>query len=89
MVSFRTHNLLSPLVGAGRFDIVFCRNVLIYFDMATKSRALELIAGVMAPDGAMFLGSAETIIGLSDAFALTPGTRGVYRLQQQLMAKSA
>jgi len=79
MVSFRRHNLLDGAAGLGVFDIVFCRNVLIYFDAPRKAQVLEQIAGVTAPDGALFLGSAETIIGLTEAFALTPGARAVYR----------
>jgi chemotaxis protein methyltransferase CheR len=79
MVSFRRHNLLDGAAGLGVFDIVFCRNVLIYFDAPRKAQVLEQIAGVTAPDGALFLGSAETIIGLTDAFGLSVGTRAVYR----------
>ena len=79
MVSFRRHNLLDGMTGLGPFDIVFCRNVLIYFDQAGKRRVLEQIAGATATDGVLFLGSAETVIGLTDAFALQAGARGVYR----------
>lgn len=86
MVAFRRHNLLDGTKGMGTFDVVLCRNVLIYFDQARKSRVLEQVAATMAPDGALFLGSAETVIGLTDAFALQPGSRGLYRPRAALAA---
>ncbi len=88
-ITFRRHNLLDGAAGLGVFDVVFCRNVLIYFDRERKGRVLDQIAAVMAPDGALFLGSAETVIGLSNAFDLVPGTRGVYRPKGQLRAALA
>jgi chemotaxis protein methyltransferase CheR len=80
MVQWREWNLLGDLRSLGRFDIVFCRNVLIYFDQATKTRALEAIAGQMAPDGMLYLGGAETVLGLTTRFAPLPSERGVYGL---------
>ena len=80
MVQWREFNLLGDLRPLGRFDIVFCRNVLIYFDQATKSRTLEAIAGQMAPDGMLYLGGAETVLGLTTRFAPLPSERGVYGL---------
>ena len=64
MVQFRTHNLLDPAAHLGMFDIVFCRNVLIYFDAPTKARALTMIARQLAADGYLFLGSADNVIGM-------------------------
>jgi len=78
MASFREWNLLDDLRPLGTFDIVFCRNVLIYFDPPTKARALEAIARQMAPDGVLYLGGAETVLGVTDRFAPIPGDRGVY-----------
>ena len=78
MVQFRAWNLLSDLRGLGQFDIVFCRNVLIYFDQPTKARVLEAIARQMPSDGLLYLGGAETVLGITDAFASVPGERGVY-----------
>ena len=78
MVRFEQGNLLADIGGLGRFDIVFCRNVLIYFDPPTKADVLRRIRACMANDGALFLGGAETVIGVSDAFKTIPGTRGVY-----------
>ena len=80
MVQWKEWNLLGDLRPLGRFDIVFCRNVLIYFDQATKTRALEAIAGQMAPDGMLYLGGAETVLGLTTRFAPLPAERGVYGL---------
>jgi chemotaxis protein methyltransferase CheR len=78
MAQFRDFNLLSDLRSLGRFDIVFCRNVLIYFDQPTKSRVLGSVAGTMPPDGMLYLGGAETVLGLTTRFAPLPGERGVY-----------
>jgi chemotaxis protein methyltransferase CheR len=80
MASFREWNLLGDLRPLGTFDLVFCRNVLIYFDPATKARALEAIARQMAPDALLYLGGAETVLGVTDRFAPVPGDRGVYAL---------
>jgi len=78
MVQFREFNLLADLRSLGRFDIVFCRNVLIYFDQPTKARVLEAIAGLMPPDGLLYLGGAETVLGITSRFAPMPNERGVY-----------
>jgi len=78
MVDFRRLNLLQPFASLGRFDIIFCRNVLIYFDLATKSEVLRRIAGVLAPDGYLTLGAAETVIGITDAFRPVAERRGLY-----------
>ena len=61
------------------FDLVFCRNVLIYFDPPTKARALEAIAKQMAPDGLLYLGGAETVLGVTERFVPVPGDRGGLR----------
>ncbi len=78
MAQFREFNLLSDLRLLGRFDIVFCRNVLIYFDQPTKTRVLEAIASLMPPDGLLYLGGAETVLGITSRFAPMPAERGVY-----------
>jgi chemotaxis protein methyltransferase CheR len=78
MAQFREFNLLSDLRSLGKFDVVFCRNVLIYFDQATKARVLDSIAGVMPPDGLLYLGGAETVLGITSRFAPMPNERGVY-----------
>jgi len=78
MVQYRPHNLLADFFGFGRFDVVFCRNVLIYFDQDTKSGVLNRIARQLDPDGYLVLGAAETVVGLSDAFKPIPDKRGLY-----------
>lgn len=78
MAQFRPWNLLSDLRPLGQFDVVFCRNVLIYFDQPTKAKVLEAIAHQMSPDGLLYLGGAETVLGITDAFGSVVGERGVY-----------
>ncbi len=78
MVRFDTHNLLESALRLGVFDIIFCRNVLIYFDNPTKGRVLDLLARQLAPDGALFLGSADTVIGVSNKF-VAGQERGVFK----------
>jgi chemotaxis protein methyltransferase CheR len=82
MVKFREFNLLDDPRPLGRFDVVFCRNVLIYFDQAMKRRVLEAISRHMPPDGVLYLGGAETVLGVTDRFQPMPGQRGVYCLSQ-------
>jgi chemotaxis protein methyltransferase CheR len=78
-VRFQEGNLLGDLRPLGSFDIVFCRNVLIYFDPPTKARVLEAIARQMPADGLLYLGGAETVMGITDRFTTVPEERGVYR----------
>jgi len=78
MVRFERFNLLSDLRTLGRFDVIFCRNVLIYFDTPTKARVLEAMAAQLAPDGVLYLGGAETVLGLTGMLAPVAGQRGVY-----------
>lgn len=78
MATFREWNLLQDLGGLGQFDIVFCRNVLIYFDQPTKTKVLESIARIMPPDGVLYLGGAETVLGITDRFRAVEGQRGIY-----------
>ena len=77
-VTFREWNLLADPRALGQFDIVFCRNVLIYFEPATKSQVLDGIARQLAADGVLFLGGAETVLGLTAAFRAIPGESGAY-----------
>ena len=78
MVKFMPLNLLNDFSHLGRFDLVLCRNVLIYFDQPTKIAVLERIAGVTERDGFLVLGGAETVVGLTDRFKPIPDKRGVY-----------
>jgi chemotaxis protein methyltransferase CheR len=79
-IKFKFFNLLESPASLGKFDVVFCRNVLIYFDQKTKGEVLERIAALMPPDGMLFLGGAETVLGVSNAFKPVPNQRGVYAL---------
>jgi chemotaxis protein methyltransferase CheR len=78
MVRYRDGNLLKPFSDLGTLDVVFCRNVLIYFDTPVKTEVLGRIAQLMPKDGYLFLGGAETVLGISDKFAPLKGERGLY-----------
>lgn len=80
MVKFKEFNLLNPVAGLGSFDVIFCRNVLIYFDQEDKAKILGGLADVMSPDGVLYLGGAETVIGVSERFTPMPNNRGIYEL---------
>ena len=84
MVTFKPLNLLSSFSGLGKFDAIFCRNVLIYFDHETKGDVLSRLSPVLQDDGFLFLGGAETVLGISDDFKLIPAQRGVYGLSRFL-----
>jgi chemotaxis protein methyltransferase CheR len=77
-VKFRPLNLLRNFAELGAFDVIFCRNVLIYFDTPTKTEVLRRLARSLNPGGAVLLGAAETVIGLSDALVPDPEHRGLY-----------
>ncbi len=78
MVTYREHNLLENPGVLGRFDAVFCRNVLVYFDRVTRGAVLDGIARQMSLDGTLFLGGAETVFGITNAFKPVEGQRGIY-----------
>jgi chemotaxis protein methyltransferase CheR len=78
MVQFRPLNLLNDFSSLGTFDLVFCRNVLIYFDQETKIGVLNRLARQMPSDGFLVLGAAETVVGLTDAFKPMADKRGLY-----------
>lgn len=77
-VSFQEMNLLTDYSALGKFDIIFCRNVLIYFSAERKSDILNRMAKQLNPGGYLFLGASETITGYSDAFAMVRSPQGVY-----------
>ena len=79
MVQHRQLNLLQDFSYLGMFDVIFCRNVLIYFDQDTKAVIFERLAKVVEGDGFMVLGAAESVVGISDAFKPYPDRRGLYR----------
>jgi chemotaxis protein methyltransferase CheR len=79
MIQYRPLNLLQDFSSMGKFDIIFCRNVLIYFDQDMKTQIFGRLAKCMEPDGFLALGAAETVIGLTDAFKPHADKRGLYR----------
>ena len=86
MVRYREYNLLHDVKALGGFDVVFCRNVLIYFDNATKGKVLAQIRLIMPDDGVLFLGGAETVLGISEQFKPMPDLRGLYKPAERVGA---
>ncbi len=82
MIEFKYFNLLDPMTSMGQFDVIFCRNVLIYFDQPTKKDVMERMSRQMTDDGFFFLGGAETVLGITDAYKAVPNCRGLYAKAQ-------
>ena len=87
MVQHRQLNLLQDFAHLGAFDIIFCRNVLIYFDQDTKTDIFERLSRVIETDGFMVLGAAESVVGISDVFKPHSERRGLYRPNAVRLAK--
>ena len=79
-VRFQVHNLLEPVPHPGGFDIVLCRNVLLYLSPDKKTVAFERLASAMAEDGWLMLGAGETVIGQTGKLGADINARGLYRL---------
>jgi chemotaxis protein methyltransferase CheR len=79
MVQHRQLNLLHDFSHLGTFDLIFCRNVLIYFDQEAKADIFGRLVKVLEADGVLALGAAESVVGISDAFKPYPDRRGLYR----------
>jgi len=79
MVQHRQLNLLQNFAHLGKFDVIFCRNVLIYFDQETKINTFERLKEVLETDGMLLLGAAESVVGITDAFRPCPDRRGLYQ----------
>ena len=79
MIQHRQLNLLHDFSQLGTFDVIFCRNVLIYFDQETKINIFNRLARQIESDGFLVLGAAETVVGLTDAFRPIPERRGLYK----------
>jgi chemotaxis protein methyltransferase CheR len=79
MVQHRQLNLLQDFSHLGVFDIIFCRNVLIYFDQNTKTNIFERLSRMLEPDGVLALGAAESVVGITNTFKPYPEHRGLYR----------
>lgn len=78
MVLFQKRNLMDPLIGLGQFDVIFCRNVAIYFSIDDRKRLFERIASVMAPDGYLIIGSTESLSGIRPIFEPQRHLRSVF-----------
>lgn len=82
LVNFRHFNLLDSYVALGKFDIIFCRNVLIYFSPEIKSKILNQFASVLNPGGYLMLGASESLSGLTDKFEMVRCNPGIiYKLK--------
>ncbi|MEO6388771.1 MAG: CheR family methyltransferase [Croceibacterium sp.] len=79
MVRFSTHNVLETPPEPGRFDLILCRNVLLYFDRETRRRAFDRLASGLVPDGRLMLGAGETTIGQTEALAPVKGATGFHQ----------
>jgi chemotaxis protein methyltransferase CheR len=89
-VSFRLMNLTTPLPAMPPFDVIFLRNVLIYFDVAVKRTVLQNVARLLRPDGWLFLGAAETTIGIDDNYErVAAGRTSAYRVRSTVPAGAA
>jgi chemotaxis protein methyltransferase CheR len=89
-VTFQEANLLEPFAHLGRFDVVFCRNVLIYFDVPTKADVLDRIAEITADDGYLLLGASETAIGITGRFErVQEAATSIYRPTAGILARQA
>lgn len=86
MVRFQTHNLLEDASPAGAFDLIFCRNVLIYFDAKAKRMAVDKLCQALKPKGVFIIGSTESLIGYSDGLTLLEGMPGIYRKNENVPA---
>jgi chemotaxis protein methyltransferase CheR len=86
MVQFRMLNLIGDFAKLGIFDVVFCRNVLIYFDQPTKISVLDRLAQNLDRDGYLVLGAAETVVGLTESLKPVPDCRGLYAHSAALKA---
>ncbi|MEO0871580.1 MAG: CheR family methyltransferase [Pseudomonadota bacterium] len=79
---FQTHNVLEEPPARARFDLILCRNVLLYFDQSTRERAFSRLASAVNPDGFLMLGAGETVVGQTSAFVPVPDRPSLYELKQ-------
>jgi chemotaxis protein methyltransferase CheR len=78
-IRFQVHNLLETPPHPGRFDLILCRNVLLYLEEKTRRKAFERLSGALAPDGWLMLGAGETVIGQAPTLESDREVRGLYR----------
>lgn len=78
-VQYRRHNLVAEPALRGGFDVILCRNIMLYFDPAIRRRVFEQLATALRPGGVLVLGASETVIGQTERFAPSERWRGFYR----------
>jgi chemotaxis protein methyltransferase CheR len=78
MVRFEVRNMIEPPPHPGKFDIILCRNILLYFTPEMRRLAFNRLAEALAPDGSLMLGAGETVLGQTDRFISDPDHRGLY-----------
>ncbi|TWB88954.1 chemotaxis protein methyltransferase CheR [Bradyrhizobium macuxiense] len=88
MVQHRQLNLLQDIAHLGTFDVIFCRNVLIYFDQQTKAGIFGKISRMLEPDGVLALGAAESVVGITNLFRPYPDRRGLYQPSSAPVARA-
>ena len=88
MVDFGEHNMLESPHLMGQFDIILCRNMLMYLGDEKRKAALDLMTGALAPDGILMLGAAETVIGQTEKFRASSEFRGFYEKSDRPAANS-
>ena len=81
-VRFQVHNILEPAPSPGQFDIVLCRNVLLYLSLERRRQAFDRLAAAMAADASLVLGAGETVIGQTERLAADRERRGLYQLAE-------
>ena len=79
MTRFQQASVLDPAPSPGRFDLILCRNVLLYFDIATRQRVFDRMSGALAPDGWLMLGAGETVVGQTERFEPAACGSALYR----------
>lgn len=79
LTRFQQHNVLDAPPAPARFDLILCRNVLLYFDMATRQRVFERLSCALAPDGWLMLGAGETVVGQTERFVPATCGSALYR----------
>lgn len=90
VVTFQRMNIAGPLPNLPPFDVIFLRNVLIYFDLETKRSVLRNVGRLLRPDGWLFLGASETTIGIDDNYErVVAGRTSAYRLKSAVASSAA
>ena len=84
LTQFKSFNLLDSYSSLGKFDIIFCRNVLIYFSADVKKQILQKIAACLQDDGILFLGASESLSGLTDKFNMVRCSPGLYYVKKPI-----